>query len=122
MSQNTHPNNSLTVLSNSFSKLPPNTQIALSRETASVVITTLQLATKVVETVAEGRQYRNTLQGMVQLLKTDQCMRHKDVQELISVLEKFYRIMSQDVRDQFFMSILRILESPRHQISLPPRK
>ncbi|MBD2200822.1 MULTISPECIES: hypothetical protein [Calothrix] len=122
MNRNSHSSNNLTVLSDAFSKLPPDTQLVLSQATATAVITTLQSATKVVEIVAEGHQYRNTLQAMVQALKTDQSMRHKDVEELIKVLREFSAIMSQDIRDQFFMSILLLLKSPRQQFTLPQRR
>ncbi|MFN6518265.1 MAG: hypothetical protein RMY29_027785 [Nostoc sp. CreGUA01] len=122
MSRNLHSSNNLTVLSDAFSKLRPDTQLVLSQATATAVITTLQSATKLVEIVAEGHQYRNTLQAMVQALKTDQTMRLEKVNVLIKVLTEFRAIMSQDMRDQYLMSILLLLESSHQQFTLPQRR
>jgi len=119
MNQNSQTNNSLTLLSNAFSNLSSDQQIALTKATASAVTSTLQSTLKVVEIIAEGHRYRNILQSMIKALETDQTMRHNDVKMLIEVYREFSPSMPQHIRDQYLISILKLLESPRQKLTLP---
>ena len=86
----------------------------------------IQAAVAIVQTIqvlVEGHEYRSRLREMVKTLEADQSMRHADVDYLLEVLGRFKDDMSQQTRDEYFMSILKLLDVTglRARLPLPPQ-
>jgi hypothetical protein len=81
-------------------------------QAALVIVQTIQV-------LVEGHEYRARLGAMVKALETDQGMRHADVDYLVDVLDRFRGDMTPQTRDQYFMSILKLLDVTGLRARLP---
>ena len=81
-------------------------RVVLAQGAAHAAIAIIQT----IQIMVEGQEYRSRLREMVMTLEADQVMRHADVQYLLEVLDRFKADMSPETRDQYFLSILRLLE------------
>jgi hypothetical protein len=73
-----------------------------------------------VQKLADGNKYRHMLEGIVKTLKADQTIRHQDVDKLLEVLEIAKNDMSQELKDEYYRAILRLLQTPQLRERLPP--
>ena len=94
----------------------PDVRIIIAHATAGALA---QVAENI-QRLADGQKYRHMLEGIVKTLKADQTLRHQDVDKLLEVLEVAKNDMSQELKDDYYRAILRLLQTPQLRERLPP--
>ena len=107
--------NALSKKDNNVIVIDKSTQIILSQAAAQAV----QAIIETVQTHIKHVDYRNNLNAIIKTIETDQTMRHNDVDKIIEIIDKFKDDFSQDVKDKYYIAILKILESARTKPALP---
>lgn len=93
-------------------------QVVLAKGAANAAVAIVQT----IQVLVQGHEYRKSLREMVATLEADQTMRHADVDLLLEILDRHKDDMSQTTRDEYFMSILKLLDVTglRGRLPLPP--